>query len=112
MSYAGITKGITAVGSMMMLAATRGGVAHELRAELERSHPAFVQNFNRAVPDMFGKAYRFVPEMEEIADFAGKDEAARQMYLAFADFYRRIAADFEGNKEEIAALEKFLAPKS
>jgi 3-hydroxyisobutyrate dehydrogenase-like beta-hydroxyacid dehydrogenase len=111
MSYAGITKGVTAVGSMMMLAATRGGVAHELRHELERSHPAFMANFSRAVPDMFVKAYRFVGEMEEIADFAGEDKAAKQMYLAFADFYRRIAADFEGSKEETGALADFLKPR-
>ncbi len=112
MSYAGITKGFTALGSMMMLAAARAGVANELSAELERSHPAFVQNFRRAVPDMFGKAYRFAPEMREIADFVGEDTAARQMHLAFADFYRRMAMDFEGEKKEIEALKKFLAPKS
>ena len=111
MSYAGITKGFTALGSMMMLAAIRGGIEGELRAELERSHPAFVANFTRAVPDMFGKAYRFVAEMEEIADFAGEDKAARQMYLAFADFYTRIAADFDGKKEETGALAKFLEQK-
>jgi 3-hydroxyisobutyrate dehydrogenase-like beta-hydroxyacid dehydrogenase len=111
MSYAGITKGITAVGSMMMLAAMRGGVENELRAELERSHPAFVANFRRAVPDMFGKAYRFVAEMEEIADFVGDDKAARQMYLAFAEFYQRIAGDFGGKKEETGALAKYLENK-
>ncbi|HWP25174.1 MAG TPA: DUF1932 domain-containing protein [Xanthobacteraceae bacterium] len=111
MSYAGITKGFTALGAMMMLAAMRAGVAKELRAELERSHPAFVQNFLRAVPDMYGKAYRFVPEMREIADFVGEDAAARQMHLAFADFYRRMARDFDGGKREIEALEKFLALK-
>ena len=42
MSYAGITKGFTALGSMMMLAAARGGVAEGLRAELERSQPALL----------------------------------------------------------------------
>ncbi len=108
MSYAGITKGFTALGSMMILAATRGGVEAELRAELDRSHPAFVANFTRAVPDMFSKAYRFVGEMEEIADFAGEDKAAKQMYLAVADFYRRMAADFDGKQEETGALAKFL----
>jgi 3-hydroxyisobutyrate dehydrogenase-like beta-hydroxyacid dehydrogenase len=112
MSYAGITKGFTALGSMMMLAAMRGGVEKELRAEIERSHPAFVANFTRAVPDMFGKAYRFVAEMEEIADFVGEDKSARQMYLAFADFYKRIAADFEGEQAETGALAKFLESKS
>jgi 3-hydroxyisobutyrate dehydrogenase-like beta-hydroxyacid dehydrogenase len=111
MSYAGITKGITALGSMMMLAATRGGAAAELRHQLERSHPYFMQNFQRAVPDMFDKAYRFIGEMEEIADFVGEDPQAKQMYLAFADFYRRMAADVEGQHQEADALAAFLKPK-
>ena len=108
MSYAGITKGTTALGSMMMLAATRAGVADMLRGELDRSHPAFITNFQRAVPDMFDKAYRFVGEMEEIADFVGEDKQARQMYQAIAEFYTRIAADHEGRHEETGALAAFL----
>ena len=111
MSYAGITKGTTALGSMMMLAATRAGVADKLRGELERSHPAFIANFQRAVPDMFDKAYRFVGEMQEIADFVGEDKQAEQMYLAIADFYTRIAADHEGKHEETGALAAFLKKK-
>jgi 3-hydroxyisobutyrate dehydrogenase-like beta-hydroxyacid dehydrogenase len=111
MSYAGITKGTTALGSMMMLAATRAGVADMLRGELERSHPAFVTNFQRAVPDMFDKAYRFVGEMEEIADYVGADPQARQMYQAIAEFYTRIAADHEGKHEETGALAAFLKKK-
>ena len=108
MSYAGITKGISALGSMMMLAATRAGVADRLRGELDRSHPAFIANFQRAIPDMFDKAYRFVGEMEEIADFVGEDKQAKQMYLAIAEFYTRIAADHEGKHEETGALAAFL----
>jgi 3-hydroxyisobutyrate dehydrogenase-like beta-hydroxyacid dehydrogenase len=111
MSYAGITKGTTALGSMMMLAATRAGVADKLRIELDRSHPAFVANFQRAVPDMFDKAYRFVGEMQEIADFVGEDKQARQMYQAIADFYTRIAADHKGRHEETGALAAFLKKK-
>ena len=111
MSYAGITKGISALGSMMMLAATRAGVADMLRGELDRSHPAFITNLQRAVPDMFDKAYRFVGEMEEIADFAGEDKQARQMYEAIAAFYTRIAADHAGAREETGALAEFLKKK-
>src|SRR6185369_12918107 len=81
MSYGAITKGTTALGSMMMLAATRAGVADKLRVELDRSHPALIAQWQRAVPDMFDKAYRFVGEMEEIADFVGEDKSAQQMYL-------------------------------
>src|SRR6185437_12077848 len=39
MSYAGITKGFTALGAAMMLAATRGGSAEALKAELADSRP-------------------------------------------------------------------------
>lgn len=108
MSYGAITKGITALGSMIMLAATRAGVADKLRAELDRTQPALVAQFQRAVPDMFDKAYRFVGEMEEIADFVGTDQQAQQMYHAIADFYTRIAADHEGKHEETDALAAFL----
>ena len=111
MSYGAITKGITALGSMIMLAATRAGVADRLRAELDRSHPALIAQFQRAVPDMFDKAYRFVGEMEEIADYVGEDASARQMYEAIAGFYTRIAADHEGGKAETGALSVFLQPK-
>ncbi len=111
MSFAGITKGITALGSMVMLAASRHGIADEMRKEIERAYPQFLGYFGRAVPDMYNKAYRFVGEMEEIADFVGEDPAARQMYLAFADFYTRIAADYEGPREEVGALSAFLGQK-
>jgi len=112
MSYAGITKGTTAVASMMMLAATRAGVADKLRGELDRSHPAFMTNFHRAIPDMFDKAYRFVGEMEEISDFAGEgDPAAKKLYEAMAEFYTRIATDHEGKHEETGALAAFLKKK-
>jgi L-threonate 2-dehydrogenase len=109
MSFAGITKGVTAVGAMMMLAATRYGVADKLYIELERSYPTYLQSFKRAVPDMFDKAYRFVGEMEEIADFTGVgDPSAEKLYHAVAEFYTRIAADHAGKHEETDALAAFL----
>jgi len=111
MSYAGITKGFTALGAMMMLAATRGGVAEGLRAELERSQPALLPWLQRSVPAMYSKAYRYVGEMQEISDYVGEDRSAMQMFDAFADFYTRIAADFEGKQDETAALTAFLKPK-
>ena len=101
MSYAGITKGLTALGAMMMLAATRGGVAEGLRAELERSQPALLPWLQRSIPAMYSKAYRFVGEMEEISDYVGEDVSAQEMFDAFADFYTRLAADFEGKQVEV-----------
>ena len=111
MSYAGITKGVTALGAMMMLAATRNGAAAGLRGEFDRSQPALLPWFQRAIPAMYSKAYRFVGEMEEIADFVGEDPAARKMYEAIAEFYTRFAKDFEGKQEETNALSAILKKK-
>jgi hypothetical protein len=107
MSYAGITKGFTALGAAMMLAATRAGTADDLKQELLTSQPALVGWLTRQMPRMYSKAYRWVAEMEEIAEFVGEDPAARQFYEAAARLYERIAADFEGDREEVAALDAF-----
>ena len=90
MSYAGITKGLTALGSAMALGAAQAGAADALRAELAASQPGLVQYFARSVPDMFDKAYRWVAEMEEIADFLG-DAPAAPIYLAMARHYEDLA---------------------
>src|SRR5262249_50865492 len=60
MSYAGITKGFTALGAAMMLAATRAGTAEALHHELSVSQPTLLAWLTRQVPAMFPKAYRFV----------------------------------------------------
>ena len=112
MSYAGITKGFTALGAAMMLAATRAGTAEALKAELSSSQPALFAQLSRGVPGMYSKAYRWVAEMEEIAQFVGEDPAARKFYEGAAQLYQRLAADFEGDRKEIAALDAFCKPKS
>jgi 3-hydroxyisobutyrate dehydrogenase-like beta-hydroxyacid dehydrogenase len=111
MSYAGITKGFTALGAVMMLAATRAGTAEALRSELSQSQPALLSWLDRQMPQMFSKAYRWVAEMEEIAEFVGEDPAARKMFDANAELYQRLAADFEGSQEEVRALGDFVKPR-
>lgn len=107
MSYAGITKGFTALGAAMMLAASRAGTAEDLKAELTASQPQLLGWLTRQVPNMYSKAYRWVAEMEEIAQFVGEDPAARQFYEGAARLYERLAADFEGERKEVAALDRF-----
>jgi 3-hydroxyisobutyrate dehydrogenase-like beta-hydroxyacid dehydrogenase len=112
MSYAGITKGFTALGAAMMLAATRAGTAEDLKQELLASQPALTGWLTRQMPRMHSKAYRWVAEMEEIAGFVGEDQAARQFFLAAAQLYARIAADWEGARQETSALDAFCQQKS
>ena len=111
MSYAGITKGFTALGAAMMLAATRGGSNEALKAELSESQPDLLQFFERMVPGMYSKAYRWVAEMDEISDFVGDDYAENEMLAASARFYERMAADEAGEKKEIAVMDTFLGKK-
>ncbi len=108
MSYAGITKGFTALGAGMMLAAERGGSAAALHAELAESQPALLGWLTRQMPNMYSKAYRWVAELDEISDFVGKDRAEHAMLESAARLYERIAADVDGDKKEIGELDKFL----
>ena len=104
MSYAGITKGLVGLGSSMILAAQRAGVADALFQELSASQAALLAGFSRSVPDMFPKAGRWVAEMREIADFVAPNQAEHDIYSAFAEFYARIGRDFSGAKAETEPL--------
>ena len=108
MSYAGITKGFTALGAAMMLAATRGGSAAALKAELAESQPALLGYLTRQTPAMYPKAYRWVAELDEIAAFVGKDHPEHAMLEAAARLYERIAEDLAGEKKEIGEMDAFL----
>ncbi|HXT80696.1 MAG TPA: DUF1932 domain-containing protein [Acetobacteraceae bacterium] len=112
MSYAGITKGFTALGAAMMLAATRAGTADALIAEMTVSQSALLGWLTRQMPRMPSKAYRWVAEMEEISEFVGEDPAGRQFFLAAARLYERIAADLDGPNKETTALNAFCAKRS
>jgi 3-hydroxyisobutyrate dehydrogenase-like beta-hydroxyacid dehydrogenase len=107
MSYAGISKGMVALASAMILAAQRAGVADHLHAELASSQATLLAGFARSVPSMFSKAGRWVAEMEQIAEFAGKELPEHDLYLSISRFYERLGKDFGGTQTEIAALTKF-----
>jgi putative dehydrogenase len=97
LSYAGLTKGFTALGTAMVGAAARYDLADALRAELARSQPDMLLRLERSIPAMFPKAYRWVAEMEQIADFAGEESTGGGIYQGAARLYERIAAEFEGD---------------
>ncbi|MFO1161019.1 MAG: DUF1932 domain-containing protein [Reyranellaceae bacterium] len=115
MSYAGITKGLTALGATMMLAATRAGAASDLAAELRTSQPQLLAWLTRSVPGMLPKAYRFDGEMSEIADFIGEPAVGGDIYDGMAKLYRTIATD-EGRSQSlmsfVAAAQRLLATEA
>ena len=105
MAYAGLNKGLTALAATMVLAATRAGALDALRAELAETEPALLARFERGLPDMVPKAYRWVAEMREIGAFLGEDEAGRIIFEGAARLYVRIAS--EEGAGEVAALAAF-----
>jgi len=94
LSYAGLTKGFTALSTTMLGAAEREGLADALRDELARSQPYFLAWLNRAVPAMRPKAYRWVAEMRQIAEFIGAPDDGSTIYDGAALLYQRIAEEY------------------
>jgi 3-hydroxyisobutyrate dehydrogenase-like beta-hydroxyacid dehydrogenase len=92
MSYAGITKGTTAIAAAMLLGAARFGCAEALIAELSQSQPQMLARMRSNIPGMYDKAYRWVGEMEEISDFLEQNPPSRDIYAAVARLYDFLAA--------------------
>ncbi len=107
LSYAGITKGLTALGTAMILAADRAGTGQALKAELAASQPQLLERFSKGLPDMLPKAYRWVDEMQSISDFIGKEFPECAIFSSGAELYAHIAKDFAGSQEECSRIEMF-----
>lgn len=67
MSYAALTKGVSALGIELLVAAERAGVSALLAAEFRDSQPQLLQWLGKQLPGVPPKAHRWVAEMEEIA---------------------------------------------
>jgi hypothetical protein len=106
MSYAAVTKGLTALGTASILAAAKAGITEELRRELQESQPGILAFLARGVPDMCPKAYRWVAEMEEVGAYMGRPEG-EQIYKGVARLYEAIAGDLDGDRHDIDRLEAF-----
>lgn len=91
MSYGGLTKGITGIGAAMFACAHIGGVSDALQAEFADSQPMLHAWFTKQLPTMYPKAYRWVPEMREIATFTAPQPGAPDIYEGLAQLYASIA---------------------
>lgn len=108
MVYAGINKGFVGLGAAMLLAAARAGCDDALRQELGESLPTLLARLETGVPDMYPKAYRWVGEMHEIADFLGSEDPANGYFKAAAGVFARLAADHDGAQALETALDAAL----
>ncbi|EJC63445.1 LOW QUALITY PROTEIN: 6-phosphogluconate dehydrogenase-like protein [Rhizobium leguminosarum bv. viciae WSM1455] len=109
MCYAGINKGFVGLGTAMLLAASRSGAAESLKAELSESLPDVDRKLSGSIPDMYPKAYRWVAEMQEIADFLGEDDPAATIFRGMADVFSRMATDVEGSRVLVGQLDEIMA---
>ncbi|MBM3358898.1 MAG: NAD(P)-dependent oxidoreductase [Betaproteobacteria bacterium] len=92
MCYGAITKGAVALGVELLIAARRLGVEQALEAEFKESLADVYGWMTSRIPPMPPKAYRWVPEMLEIArTFEGVGMTPRIMQGA-ADMYEMVAA--------------------
>lgn len=98
MCYAAITKGLTAIGTVSLATAKAYGVDRELSAELVASQRMLMDRFDRSLPSMGPKAYRWVGEMEEIARTVADVGLDPKIYLGAADIYRLVAATALGQE--------------
>ena len=112
MSYAGITKGTTAIASAMLLGAARFGCGEALISELTESQPEMLARFRESIPRMYDKAYRWVAEMQEISDFLEKNPPSRDIYAAIARLYEYLAGAHDETPpaadNAVAALDRVL----
>lgn len=109
MSYAAITKGLTALCAASLLAADRAGATEPLFAELAASQPALLAYLRRAIPDMLPKAYRWDPEMREITAFIGEPALGGDIYEGASALYRTLAADLNGEGRLATVLRDLVA---
>jgi L-threonate 2-dehydrogenase len=104
LSYASLTKGTQAIGAAMMLGAMRANVAPAVRKEFAETQQALGGVLARQIPNMYHKAYRWVAEMEEIADYYAEEPGARDMFRGAARLFESLAQ----SKEGVALLDAFL----
>ena len=89
--YASLTKGLHALGGVLLAYAHAMELQAPLAAELAQSQPALLAWLARSLPTVPPKAHRFIGEMEEHARaFAAAGLPAAMMDGA-ADFYRFVA---------------------
>ncbi|HXN85438.1 MAG TPA: DUF1932 domain-containing protein [Candidatus Binataceae bacterium] len=112
LAYAGMTKGFTALATAMVNAASREGLGDALRAELSRTQPHFLARLERSIPDMFPKAYRWVAEMEQIAEFISDPREGALIYEGAARLFEWIADELgRSDSDRISALAEFCKKK-
>ena len=89
--YAALTKGFTALGTALLVAAERAGIAAPLAEEFAASQPEASGWLLRQMPSMPPKAWRWVAEMKEIGAFLDAEGVPGTMLRGAAEVYAQVA---------------------
>jgi hypothetical protein len=90
MVYAALTKGTNALYTSTLIAAENLGLTADLKAELESSQPNTLKAM-QGIVTLPGKAFRWIGEMEEIADTFEQGGATPLIHRGAADTFRLVA---------------------
>lgn len=96
--YAALTKGLSALGGSILVAAEAQGLSEVLGDEFRLSQPVLMDWLERTFPKTPPKAHRFVGEMEEHAKAFAAQGLTPKMMEGAADFYRMMAASAIGQE--------------
>jgi 3-hydroxyisobutyrate dehydrogenase-like beta-hydroxyacid dehydrogenase len=91
MCYAAMTKGTTALAVELLVAARKLGVEQALEKELRESRNDVFEWQVKSIASMPPKAYRWVPEMQEIAKTFGELGLTRRIFEGATDIYAMVA---------------------
>lgn len=94
MCFAATTKGFSAILIQSFTTASSLGVLEDLKKEMRDMNPQALIGAERSLPSIPPKAYRWVREMEEIADtFSEEGGFEEQLFLGVAQVYKTMAED-------------------
>ena len=106
MCYAAMTKGTTALAVELFMAARKLGVEQALEKELRESRSDIFDWQVKNIAVMPPKAYRWVPEMQEIAKTFGELGLTRRIFEGASDMYALVAATPLGKESPEQARKK------
>ena len=98
MCYAAMNKGMIAMILELLIAARRLGVDAALEAQLKETHSDVYDRIIGALPVMPAKAYRWVPDMLQIAQTFEAAGMTPRIFQGAADMYEFIAATTLGKE--------------
>jgi 3-hydroxyisobutyrate dehydrogenase-like beta-hydroxyacid dehydrogenase len=109
MSYAAITKGLTAIGIESLVSALEADVYGSLVAELKSSQAPLAEWLEHMLLTSPPKAYRWIAEMEEIADTFESAGWPDQIFRGAAAVYQQVAETAPGRETPETRTDRPLA---